>query len=85
MVQIVPFQATTSGPLATQLSVLSTDDDLYASANFRWVLFDVIGQVVNNGLIPCEGEDYLAWDGNNVYPYSFVAGILGVEIIGNVQ
>jgi hypothetical protein len=84
MVQIVPFQATTSGPLATQLQVSVTDDDLYASANFRWVLFDVIGQVVNNGLIPCEEDDYLAWDGNNTYPYTFVAKAIGVEIIGNL-
>jgi len=24
-------------------------------------------------------------DGSNTYPYTFVAGVLGVEIIGNVQ
>ncbi len=85
MVQIVPFQATTGGPLATELQVSVTDDDLYASANFRWVLFDAIGQVVNNGLIPCMDQDYTNWDGSNTYPYTFVAGVLGVQIIGNVS
>lgn len=84
MVQIVPFQATTEGPLATQLQVSATDDDLYASANFRWVLFDEIGQAVNNGLVPCVEEDYTTWDGSNTYPYTFVAKVIGVEIIGNI-
>lgn len=81
MVQITPFQATTEGPLATQLLVTCTDDDLSQSANFRWVLFDVNGEQVNNGTIPCIETDYTNWNGSNTYPYAFVATYLGLEII----
>jgi len=73
MRQIEPIQNTTDGNLATQLLVTIVTDDLLSFCSFDWKLFDDNGTLVNNGLLSCFGEDYSNWNGNNDYPYSFVA------------
>lgn len=81
MKQIQPTQTTTNGPLCTHIKVWSTNDDFKKRADFEWILFDSIGQIVNNGLIPCEEDDYNNWTGDNKYPYTFVTNILNLTLI----
>ena len=76
MKQIESIQYTTDGNEATQLLVTSVNDDLINSCSFDWKLFDATGSLVNNGLLLCTGTDYTNWNGDNVYPYIFVANNL---------
>ena len=73
MKQIKPIQDTTEGNEATQLLVVSVNDDLLTFCNFDWKLFDTAGSLVDNGLLLCTGADYTNWSGNNEFPYKYVA------------
>jgi len=81
MKQIEPIQYTTDGPVCTHIKVWSRNDDLNERADFEWILFNSIGQIVTKGMIPCEGNNYTVWAGDNNFPYTYVADILGLEII----
>jgi len=82
MKQITPVQDTNDKSLiATQLRVLGVSDDYETQATFNWYLFTETGELVNNGTVVCTEEDYLLWDGNNEFPYTFVAGVKNLEII----
>jgi hypothetical protein len=81
MKTITPIQQTTDGPLCTHLKVWSVSDDLETNCDFNWILFDEIGQVVNNGMLHCGTEDYSTWNGNNEFPYNFVAEHLNIDLI----
>ena len=80
MKQIEPIQYTTEGNEATQLLVTSINDDLLTFCNFDWKLFDTAGSLVDNGLLLCTGTDYSNWNGDNIYPYIFVANNLAKSI-----
>jgi hypothetical protein len=41
----------------------------------------VIGQVVAEGNITMTGEDYLAWDGDNDYAFTYIAEKLNLTLI----
>lgn len=81
MKEITPIQYTTDGPICTYIKVWSRNDDLTERCDFEWILFNSIGQVVTNGMIPCEEENYTTWTGDNNYPFTYVANIIGVELI----
>ena len=81
MKQIQPMQLTSEPLIATQLLIQSVNDDLATSCRFEWKLFTEDGTYVNNGTIDCVGEDYTNWQGDNNYPYVFVANFLNLTII----
>ena len=58
---------------ATHLLVNLNQDDLYSCAMFSYSLLDDNEKYLYNGIINVEGEDYTTWDGNNEYPYEYVA------------
>lgn len=81
MKEIVPINQTGTELLATTLKVNILDDNLETFCSFSWWLFTQSGELVNTGVIRCEGNEYSAWSGDNNYPYTFVATYLGLEII----
>ena len=66
--------------LARFLNVSITSDDLKSRATFHWVLFGTGAVPLQMGDINCEGEEYTAWNGDNRYPFIFVADKLGLAI-----
>lgn len=85
MKQITPIDQANNGLLSTTLRVGILDDNLETFCSFSWWLFTEEGTLVNTGTIRCDQEDYSNWDGSNEYPYTFIAGKLGVQIIGNIS
>lgn len=67
--------------MAEVLKVVIIEDNLSSFARFGWWLFTAEMNFVDSGICLCDGEDYTSWDGNNQYPYIFVANQLGLEII----
>lgn len=66
--------------MARFLNVSITSDNLKSEATFHWVLFGSGTVPLQMGDVTCVAEDYAAWNGNNVYPFSFVADKLGLAI-----
>jgi hypothetical protein len=66
--------------MARFLNVSITFDDLKSNAMFHWVLFDYNYAPLQMGDVPCSGVDYNSWNGNNAYPFSYVADKLGLAI-----
>ena len=66
--------------MARFLNVSITSDNLKSEATFHWVLFGSSAVPLQMGDVTCVAEDYAAWNGNNVYPFSFVADKLGLAI-----
>lgn len=66
--------------MARFLNVSIISDDLKSNATFHWVLFSANSVPLQMGDVTCIGEEYTAWNGNNVYPFSFVAEKLGLAI-----
>jgi len=81
MKNIEPIQYTNEPVLATQLLVVSVNDDLTSQCSFDWKLFDVNDTLVDNGILVCTGTDYSNWSGDNNYPYLFVVSQLNLTIV----
>jgi hypothetical protein len=80
-VLVTPFKVNWNDTaLARYLNVSITSDDLKSNAVFHWVLFGAGTVPLQMGDVTCIGEDYTAWNGNNVYPFSYVADKLGLAI-----
>jgi hypothetical protein len=73
MRNIQPIDYTGNGIMSTQLKVSILNDDLESSCNFEWKLFSDAGACTDKGIIICSGNDYLGWNGNNDFPYTYVA------------
>lgn len=73
MRNITPIQFTNEPILATKLDVTVSHvtDALTSFANFSWSLHSDDGELVNNGVTVCDGDNYTSWDGNENYPYEF--------------
>ena len=84
MKNITPIQYTSEPVMAEVLKVVIIEDNLSSFARFGWWLFTAEMNFVDTGISRCEEDDYLAWDGSNTYPYTFVAKAIGVEIIGSI-
>lgn len=67
--------------LAHWLHVTSTNDNLKSHCKFNWVLFSEDMTLLKMGEVKCEGEDYLNWDGNNEFPFTYVSNEIEVAII----
>ena len=66
--------------MAKYLNVSITSDNLQDKASFHWVLFADNAIPLQMGDVVCEGQDYSNWDGDNYYPFQFVADKLGLAI-----
>jgi hypothetical protein len=63
------------------------NDNLESSCTFYYQLCssgqqpDTIGQSLAEGNVNMSGEDYLAWDGDNNYAYTYIAQQLNLTLI----
>jgi len=69
------------GVWAEKIQVWNTNDNLESQCNFGWQLLTASGAYVDTGAVFCAGQDYSQWDGNRSYPYTYVAGIIGVTLL----
>jgi len=76
---------------ANLLNAYIINDNLATSCSFYYSLNTsgdgteamplVLGQVVAEGNITLDGENYLAWDGSNDYAFSYIAEKLNLTLI----
>ena len=72
---------------ANLLVAYIVNDNLESSCSFYYQLCssgeqpDTIGQSLADGNVSMSGEDYLAWDGDNNYAYTYIAQQLNLTII----
>ena len=63
------------------------NDNLESSCTFYYQLCssgdqpNTIGQSLADGNVSMSGEDYLAWDGDNNYAYTYIAQQLNLTLI----
>lgn len=81
---ITPIKAIFDKPEVDNLVVAIQGDNLTDYAQFTYTLRSGELSVIN-GQVNCSGEDYQGWNGNNDFPYNFVANTIGVEIIDIVE
>jgi hypothetical protein len=76
--KIVPFKAKyTDTALSNHLGVRIISDDLKSTCTLYWALFaDNVITVDGNATIT--GDDYAAWNGNNLYPFTFVGKLYNI-------
>lgn len=83
MKSIQPIQWKYNAPQATDLNVRIIFDNLSNTCNLYWQLFAADSTQVDSGNLSITGDDYQNWDGNNDYPYTYVANKWGITIIGD--
>jgi hypothetical protein len=72
---------------ASLLNAYIINDNLESSCTFYYQLCssgeqpDTIGQSLAEGNVSMSGEDYLAWDGDNNYAYTYIAQQLNLTLI----
>ena len=76
---------------ANLLNAIIINDNLATSCSFYYQLCAsgqgteamplVIGQTLAEGNITMDGEDYLAWDGDNNFAFSYIAEKLNLTLI----
>lgn len=76
---------------ANLLNAYIINDNLTTACTFYYQLFSsgegteamplVIGQTLAEGNITMSGDDYLAWDGDNDYAFTYIAEKLNLTII----
>jgi len=66
---------------ATALDVQIASDDLSASCELNYQVLNQLNSYVSSGKATIQGQDYEQWDGNNDYPFTFVANMLGITLI----
>jgi hypothetical protein len=93
MKKIEPVTAWKNGEQleANFLNAIITNDNLATSCSFYYSLNAggegteamplIIGQVVAEGNITMDGENYLAWDGDNNYAFTYIAEKLNLTLI----
>jgi hypothetical protein len=93
MKRIEPITAWKNGEQleANLLNAYIINDNLQSSCSFYYSLNTsgdgteamplVLGQVVAEGNITLDGENYLAWDGSNDYAFSYIAEKLNLTLI----
>lgn len=93
MKQIEPITIWKNGESqeANLLNAIIINDNLATSCSFYYSLCAsgegteayplVVGQTLAEGNITMSGEDYLAWDGNNNYAFSYIAEQLNLTLI----
>jgi hypothetical protein len=93
MRKIEPITAWKNGEQleANILNAYIINDNLATSCSFYYSLNTsgegteamplVLGQVVADGNITLDGENYLAWDGSNDYAFAYIAEKLNLTLI----
>ena len=93
MRQIEPIQIWKNGESqeANLLNAYIINDNLSTSCSFYYSLNSsgegteamplVIGQTLAEGNITMNGENYLAWDGDNDYAFTYIAEKLNLTLI----
>jgi hypothetical protein len=93
MRKIQPIQAWKNGEQleANLLNAIIINDNLQSSCSFYYSLCAsgegteamplVIGQTVAEGNVIIDGENYLSWDGDNDYAFSYIAEKLNLTLI----
>jgi hypothetical protein len=76
---------------ANLLNAYIINDDLATSCSFYYQLCSsgegteamplVIGQTLAEGNVTMDGENYLAWDGDNDYAFTYIAEKLNLTLI----
>ena len=77
---IQPTTQTTS-VIITSFKVEINNLILFTSANFRILLYNAEGNVVNIVFVDMIGDDYTKWSNNDEYVYQFVAEKLGFTLV----
>jgi len=73
-VELSPFRAKfTDTSDVARLYVSINNDDLLSQCVFLYRLCDELRNNNNGGTITCIGDYYKNWDGNNEFPFTFVA------------
>jgi hypothetical protein len=82
MQQIQPIQYVPTSPLiATQINVWTVFDNLENMANFNWQLLTINGELVDWGTVTLSDQEYIGWNGNRQYPYSYTSQTIGVTLL----
>jgi hypothetical protein len=93
MKKIQPIQAWKNGESqeANLLNAYIINDNLQSSCSFYYSLCAsgegteamplVVGQTLAEGNLTMDGENYLAWDGDNNYAFSYIAEKLNLTLI----
>lgn len=93
MKQIKPVQIWKNGEQfeAIYLNAYIINDNLQSFCSFYYQLCSsgqgteampiVMGQMLTEGNIPLDGENYLAWDGSNDYAFSYIAEKLNLTLV----
>jgi hypothetical protein len=78
--KISPFKANFTDTLnVTYLNVSDLYDNLSDSCTFFYQLLDIKGVAHMSGTYNCSGASYKAWDGNNLFPFRYVANKLNLN------
>lgn len=93
MKQIEPLPIWKNGESfeATILNAYIINDNLQSSCTFYYQLCSsgepteemplVVGQALADGNVTMSGQDYLDWDGDNNYAYTYIAEKLNLTLI----
>lgn len=65
---------------ATHLCANLMQDDLKNSAIVTWQLVTSTGTQMQTGFMEMKGQNYLNWDGSNLYLFKFIADKLGLQL-----
>jgi hypothetical protein len=89
--EIQPIQIWNNGQTvqATNLNVIIINDNLKDTAVLYWQLLNASEQeeetvttlLLTDGNFSIDGDNYTNWDGNNLYPYQFVAENLNITLL----
>ena len=72
--KIVPFKAKWNDTTnVDHLGIKIIFDDLHATATLYWALMDSNGVVHYDSNDFIRGVDYTSWNGNNSFPFTFIA------------
>jgi hypothetical protein len=66
---------------ATQLSVVSINDNLFDHVKFKYTLLEESGNFAGESTYELRGDDYTKWDNSPEGAYIIVAEGIGVEIV----
>lgn len=66
---------------AVFLTVNIIYDNLSSYCNLYWGLLDADLNTLLSGNLAIDGDDYLSWNGNNEFPYTFTAEKINVTLI----
>lgn len=65
---------------AVYLSVTGVNDNYKDAATFSYTLYSASGKRLDFGFVECNNGAYVGWNGNNNFPFTFVANKLGIAI-----